>query len=172
MATSKGYVFVGSDRVIAGTGNYVYIVLEASSISAYLEGAASGTGTSDNIAAFLQGQEDVDSSILAFIKGQDSSLSNIEAYIEGQVGTAISDSISSFLSGLDTHSGNIEAFIIGEDTAQASIEVYLFGKVVVGVLTGSTSAFIEGTGSWPFSEDFTGDDSDPWSSTNWFTETS
>jgi len=210
MATTKRYVYVGSDRVIAGTGNYVYIELEASSQPAYLEGVPAGTPISFALFAFLQGQ--VTSSQSAYLTGHPVVTDSLSAYLTGPYKADTSqsayltgpifviDSWAAYISGgIETNSfqsaylingikeeSSTPAFMYGiantDDSQPAwlagglnvsdSQTSYTFGHPPITEVRASTCGCLEGDGVWPFTDDFTGDDDDPWNELKWVTNIS
>jgi len=116
----------------------------------------------DNNECYLKGQADFSGSQEIFLKGVDTDSSSNESYLAG--GIIVSSNVSAYLrNGWDTLD-NQTAYLAGIEST-SSIEAYMNGFSASP--TSSKSAYLGGTGPWPFTDDFTGNDEDPWNSAKW-----
>ncbi len=125
--STRGYVFVGGDQVVVGTGNNVYVEQIVNTVSAYLWNDGSIQETS-SASAFLEGVP-IRTSQKAHIAGADSATDSIPAYLtgipirtsqpaylEGFVGTPVSDSKPAFLASEVDDLDSVSAYLTGHPT--------------------------------------------------------
>jgi hypothetical protein len=116
----------------------------------------------DDIPAYTVGQDTLTSFQEAFIWGMNTDLDDAFAFLVGSLDT--SSSISAWCrSGTETED-NTPAFLEGA-ASRGSIFAYTNGYSASP--TSSTTAFTTGGGPWPFTEDYTGADEDPWDAGKW-----
>jgi hypothetical protein len=112
--------------------------------------------------AYLVGQADYSGSQEAFVWGRDTDISSNEAYLVGSI-NAISSIPAWCRSGTDILDST-PAFLQG-DLSRSSIPAYTNGFSATP--TSSMPAFTSGGGPWPFTDDYTGADEDPWDAGKW-----
>lgn len=96
--------------------------------------------------------------------------SSAAAFMEGQAGTNTSSSIPAYLSGPAEVpiSTSQAAFIYGQANTSNEVSAYLNGVSADEIHTSKIAYLQGGATSYPFTDDFTGADNDPWS-TQWNT---
>lgn len=134
--------------------------------------------------AFLEGYTAGVSSKPAYLEGVGLPSSSQSAYLNG--GIAASDSQSAYLTGPNVESSSISAYLAGPLSSDSSVSAYLEGNPPP--TTSSVSAFLwadwppdpnvaessmhgylEGDGTFPFSDDYTGTNEDDWNEVKWQT---
>ena len=130
----------------------------------------------DNIPVFVPSQVLILTNSDAYTVGQDTFSGNQESFIWGK-GLDLDDK-SAFLVGGLLGSSSISAwcrsgtdvddfktaFLEGDDSRSKTL-AYTNGFSATP--TGSTPAFLGGGGPWPFTDDYTGADEDPWNAAKW-----
>lgn len=185
--TPRGCYLEGSQALQTSDTPAFMQVGPASSVPVYIDGFVEGKAVSagylagvdtdlDSISAFVpsqvftltdndaytKGQDTFSGSQEGFVWGKGLGVDAVPAYLEGGIeassstsawcrsGTDVEDSQSAFLQGVESTS-SVSAFTDGFSATPTS----------------STLAFTNGGGPWPFTDDYTGADEDPWNPTKW-----
>jgi len=117
---------------------------------------------SDNQYAYSHGESDTSGANESFLRGSVNVSSSNENYLAG--GIIITSSVSAYLKNGWETLDNRGAYLSGIESRD-NIPVYILGFSANP--TSSTSAFTNGAGPWPFTDDYTGSDEDPWNSAKW-----
>jgi hypothetical protein len=185
--TPRGCYLEGAQSVVTSSIPAFIQVGEASSVPCYIEGFIEGSSTKaaflhgvdtdldqqsafmwgkvylpSSNSAYLVGQADYSGSQEAFVWGRDTDISSNEAYLVGSI-NAISSIPAWCRSGTDILDST-PAFLQG-DSSRSSIPAYTNGFSATP--TSSMPAFTSGGGPWPFTDDYTGADEDPWDAGKW-----
>lgn len=141
-------------------------VTQRDSIPAFLEGFTEGVSTRP---AYLSGVAQPKSSVSAYMSGGINVTSDISAYLRGP---SIADSsISAYLAGPTPASSSIHAFLDSDIVNRSSISAWLWADwPTANSLVGSQDAFLEGDGTFPFSDDYTGTNGEKWNNLKWDTD--
>lgn len=132
-----------------------------SEISCYVEGVLVAESS---ISAYMFCNTAVDSRH-AFINAE-GSRSIKSAYTRGKV--SINNTRSAFLKGGEVVTSEVASYLDSQVDTSGSINAYLSGPSTSP--KSSISAYMDVLGLWPFTDDFTGNDEDPWDQTKWLTE--
>jgi len=133
---THGYVFVGEDQVVVGTGNKVYIQLITSSIPAYIYNDGSIQLRSSQ-SAYMTGAESVDSTP-AYLIGQSTNVSSQPAFM---VGAPVRGVQPAWLAGGINVDSSVPAHLVSGIAADTSQSAFMHGAVAVD---SSQSAYISG----------------------------
>ena len=132
---------------------------------AFLQGSVD---ISDDNPAFTAGSLDISDDTIAYAKGAVNTFDDTPAYTKGS-DNAI-DFSPAYLKGSSNIADNQSAYLKGSDDITDTQSAYLKGS---SDITDVQSAFLDGSiYLWPFSDDFTGSNDDPWDSTKWTPSTS
>jgi hypothetical protein len=143
------------EAYIAGTNT------ASASQQAYLAGKLASV---DSQPAYLAGQDTAADNQEAYIVGTDEASDSQQAYLAGKAAAVLSQ--SAYMAGTDTASDSQEAYVAGGINVLDSASAYIAG---VDTASDSQQAYM-GVRTWfPFTEDFTGTDTDPWPIGKWTT---
>ncbi len=152
--------------------------ISADSLDAYLKGQASTTwsqdaftqgslNTTDSQSAYLVGSQDTTSSQDAYIGSIGDAVSSTSAFTLAE-GTDVTDSQSAFVTGVSSPIDSSPAFVEGVQGYYVNDSTHAY--MMSGLTEDATPAYIEGATIWPFTDDFTGTDIDPWNIAKWVAE--
>jgi hypothetical protein len=185
--TPRGCFLEGSPAVAISSISAFIQVGPAGSIPCYINGFVEGKSTN---AAYLKGQDNALTAQSAYIMANAFVLSNNDAYTKGQ--NDGSDAQESFIWGKQLDVDTVPAFTVGGLVASSSISAWCrsgtdtedgtpaflegiasrssipaYTNGFSSTPTSNTPAFINGSGPWPFTDDYTGADEDPWNANKW-----
>jgi len=142
-------------------------VVQTDSTPAFLEGYTAGVSNSP---AYLAGDDTADSSVPAFLKSGGEVSDSQSAYLKGPY--TADDSTPAFLQGPTPASDSQHVFLEGNPpptTSSQSAWLWADWPPDPNVAESSMPGYLEGDGTFPFSDDFTGSNGDEWAEIKWAT---